>query len=70
MVFTVEGAADCAEICKAITEYYQKGPLTKYTLWDYTKVSERINYIPENTETKPKEPEIKYSVQNKTLSRS
>ena len=37
-IFTMEGEVGGAEILNAIDSYY-KGTLTKYTLWDYTKVN-------------------------------
>jgi hypothetical protein len=40
MIFTIQGDSEYLKIRDAITEYYKNGPLTKYTLWDYTNVTE------------------------------
>jgi len=48
-IFTFAGDRDYAEVCAAITEYY-KGPLTKYTLWDFTKVDNSKQLSSEETQ--------------------
>ena len=47
-IYTVEGDVEYSEICDVINKYY-KGPLTKYTIGDYSKANPGKHLTAEET---------------------